>query len=294
MKLDIKILKKYLEELYITYDRKYLESDPLKYLYNYEKHQDMEIAGVISSALAYGNVKQIFASIENVLGKMGDSLYDFVLSFDPEKDSAVFKDFRHRFNNGMDISLLLFYLKQVYERYETLCDFFLAGYGEDDDNIEKSLSNFVERILKLDCSPFYNNELPRNAGVRYFLSSPENKSACKRMNLFLRWMVRKEDDIDPGIWEKVRSSQLVLPLDTHTARICRYIGLTDKKNTSWKMALEITENLKLMSPDDPVKYDFAICRLGILDLCEHEYISGVCEQCRLYRVCSLGNNSTKI
>jgi len=288
MNTDITELKNQLEELYRTYDRKYLDTDPLKFLYNYNKHQDIEIAGVISSALAYGNVKQIFTSIENVLGKMGSSPHEFILSFDPEKDSIRFKNFKHRFNNGIDISILLYYLKQIYEHNQTLGDFFLQGYRQDEKNVENSLSDFIDRILKLDSSPFYPDGLPQNAGVRYFLSSPVNKSACKRMNLFLRWMVRKEDDIDPGIWKEVKSSQLILPLDTHTSRICRYLGLTEKRNTSWKMALEVTENLKLMSPDDPVKYDFAICRLGILDLCEHEYRKGVCEKCQLYKMCSIG------
>ncbi len=292
MNLKLSNLKRQLEELYRTYDRKYLDSDPLKFLYNYIEHQDVEIAGIISSALAYGNVKQIFTSIENILGIMGSSPYEFVLSFDPLKDNPRFRNFKHRFNDGKDISLLLYYLRQIYEQHRTLGGFYLAGYSSKDTNIESSLSKFIERILKLDCSPFYSiGGLPKNAGVRYFLSSPANKSACKRMNLFLRWMVRNEDDIDPGIWTEISPSQLILPLDTHTARICRYIGLTERKNTSWKMALEVTENLKLLAPDDPVKYDFAICRLGILDICEHEYRNGVCEKCQLYSMCSIGNRN---
>ncbi len=287
MRAETTNLKNRLEELYITYDKKYLESDPLKFPHRYSIEQDREIAGLISSVLAYGKVKQIFNSVEKVLGIIGKSPYEFVLRFNPQKDSEMFSSFKHRFNIGLDISLLLYFLKQIYENYRTMDDYFAAGHDRTNTTIKEGLTNFCAGILDLDSSPFYKEGLPDNSGVRYFFASPANGSACKRLNLFLRWMVRKDDDLDFGIWKKVNPSQLVLPLDTHTSRLCSYIGLTERKTSSWLMAEEVTANLRKMSPDDPVKYDFAICRLGILDLCEHKYVIGLCEKCKLFDICSI-------
>lgn len=287
MNTDYKILKSYLDQLYKTYDIKYLDSDPLKFVHRYESHQNKEIVALISAALAYGNVKQIFVSVEKVLNILGTDPHTYIKNFDPYSADDELNIFKHRFNTGKDISVLFYFLKQIYEQNDTMGDYFYKGYKDSDTTVENALSYFISGILSLDCSPFYKNGLPKDAGVRYFLTSPENQSACKRMNLFLRWMVRTKDDVDCGLWTKVKPSKLVIPLDTHTARLCRYIGLTDKKNTSWKMAEEVTQKLRIMEPEDPIKYDFALCRLGILDICLHKYKKGVCENCMIFDICSI-------
>ncbi|MFC1729321.1 TIGR02757 family protein [candidate division KSB1 bacterium] len=287
-------LKHILDSLYVTYDKNYLRTDPLQFAHCFSLPRDQEVTALVSAALAYGNVKQIFASIRKILSIVGDSPHRFVKHFDPDRHTRLFDTFRHRFTGGRDVALLLYYLRQVYETYPSLEAFFLEHYSPSDESIEKGLTKFIEGMLALDCSPFYTGGLPRSSGVRYLLSSPLNGSACKRMNLFLRWMVRTEGGYDLGLWKHVSPSLLVLPLDTHTSRISRYIGLSSRRAPSWLMALEVTRRLRLYDPDDPVKYDFALSRLGILDLCQHEYRMNICSDCRLQDVCVHTGNSRSV
>ena len=161
----------------------------------------------------------------------------------------------------------------------------MEGHNKEADTITECLSVFTRRMLTLDGFPFYaEGILPQNARVRYLLCSPEKGSACKRMNLFLRWMVRRNDGIDFGLWEDVSPSQLIIPLDTHVGRISRSIGLTKYKNTNWKAALEVTESLRAFDEADPVKYDFAFSRLGILGVCNPK--NGGSGQCPLFSLCN--------
>jgi uncharacterized protein (TIGR02757 family) len=128
--------------------------------------------------------------------------------------------------------------------------------------------------------------------VRAFLSDPASGSACKRLNLFLRWMVRPDDGLDLGLWAPVRPDQLVIPLDTHEARISRYLGLSDRRTVDWKMAVEVTEGLRRLDPSDPVRYDFALSRLGILDECPRRRDPVKCRRCPLVPVCTLGREGS--
>ncbi|KPK92591.1 hypothetical protein AMJ80_06500 [bacterium SM23_31] len=287
---DNEYLKRELDILYRTYNKDYLNTDPLMFVHRYSGKENREFAGLISASLAYGNVKQIFASIEQVLEPLGNSPVDYVRNFSVHRTVKLYRNFTHRFNNGRDIALLLYFLHQIYDRYPSLESFFIEGYNTGDATIEQGLTRFVTHILDLDCSPFYRDGVPGAAGVRFLLSSPSNGSACKRMNMFLRWMVRHDDGLDCGLWKNISASQLIIPLDSHTARICRYIGLTKRRNASWRMALEITENLRTLEPGDPTKYDFALSRLGILDVCVHKYKKDVCERCRLFNLCCLTAN----
>ncbi len=290
---DNQLLKKRLEDLYRTFGNDYINSDPLKFSHRYKGVRNIETVGLISAVLAYGNVRQIFNSVEKVLAVLGDSPYDFVLNFNPERDVRKFGNIKHRFNSGFDIAFLIYLLKQIYERFLTLEDCFLEGYNSDDANIGKGLINFVDLFFSLNSAPFYSKGIPGKAGIRFLLSSPLKKSACKRMNLFLRWMVRTEGGYDHGIWKRIPASKLLIPLDTHSARICRYLGLSERKNSSWSMALEVTERLREMDPLDPVKYDFALSRLGILDLCEHRYVKDLCEMCSLFQVCRIAGTDKR-
>ena len=281
------LLKKQLDSLYSEYDYRYLETDPLKFPRRYSNPADKEVAGLISASLAYGNVRQIHLSVERILAIMGESPSAFVRNFSPQRDARLFDSFVHRFTRGADIALLLYYLRQIYESCSSLGEFFLEGLNREDVTIERGLVSFTSRIFELDCSPFYSGGLPDSAGVRYLLSSPAKGSACKRMNLFLRWMVRCDDGLDLGLWNEAGASRLVLPLDTHTSRICRNLGLTARRDASWKTALEITARLREMDPEDPVKYDFALCRLGIVGRCMHRYNEELCGKCPLYTSCTI-------
>ncbi|MBI1913112.1 MAG: TIGR02757 family protein [Deltaproteobacteria bacterium] len=281
-------LKEYLERLYRTFDLEFLSTDPLEFVHKYSSSKDREIVGLIASSLAYGRVDTIKKSIEKVLSVVGASPYKFAVNFSPERDKGVFDGFVHRFNRGPDIACLIYFIKQMIEEKGSIGKFFLKGYSQDHRNIKDALSKFSGNVLALDSAPIYGREkLPEKAGVRFFFPSPVDGSPCKRLNLYLRWMVRRGDKLDFGIWKEVSPSKLVIPLDTHIARISRNIGLTARANPDWKMAEEITESLKALDPNDPVKYDFSLCRLGILDQCPKEPDPEKCESCLIKKICIL-------
>jgi uncharacterized protein (TIGR02757 family) len=285
--MNLALIKKKLDALYRNYDKAYLSTDPLMFVHRYHDAADREVVGLVASSLAYGNVKMIQRSVERVLRPMGTRPARYVRAFDAHSRRSDFAGFAHRFNREVDIVLLVHYMKQMLEANGSIGEFFRVGYRSSDGNIKDSLSSFVGRTLALDCSPAYRKDvLPESAGVRFFFPSPSSGSACKRLNLYLRWMVRRNDGLDFGLWDFVSPSQLVIPLDTHVARICSLIGLTKRKSAGWSMAVEITENLKRLDASDPVKYDFAICRLGILDKCPKKPLAHICGKCEIRKLCA--------
>lgn len=259
-------LKTLLDELYYRYSRPvYLSTSALSIPHRYVRADDREIAAFVAASLAYGNVKQIHRSAQAALEAMGGSPATFIRQFDLARDPARLQHVVHRFNSGIDLAILCYLLHQAIAAAGSLQAFFLNGYDHSHADIEPALTSFVERMLLLDVSPFYpSGLLPAKAGVRFFFPSPTQGSACKRLNLFLRWMVRCGDKIDFGIWTEVSPAKLIMPLDTHVARIVQQLGLTRIKQPNWRMAKEVTGRLRAFDPEDPVKYDFALCRLGVL------------------------------
>ncbi len=281
-------LKRRLDGLYRRYGPGYLHTDPVSVPRSYAEPEDREVAGLITAALAYGQVPQIMASVRRVMAIMGERPAAFVRRFDPGRDRALLRGFVHRFNDARDMGLLLHFTRQALDRSGSLEGFFLEGYSAGDDDIGPALSSFVRRMLALDCSAYYRKGvLPAAAGVRFFLPSPDGGSTCKRLNLFLRWMVRPDDGVDFGIWRGVSPSKLIIPLDTHVSRIAAAIGLTSRRTAGWKMAREVTGRLRAMDVGDPVKYDFALCRLGILDECPRRRDPVKCRGCELRPHCVL-------
>jgi len=281
-------LKQRLDRLQARYGPDYLGSDPVVYPRMYSGDRDREVIAFLTAALAYGRVAQIQRSVERLCAILGPAPAEFVAGFTPARDRRALARFVHRFNDGDDIALLIHYMKQMIARSGSIEDFFLEGYRRSDEDIGPALSSFVRRALSLDCAPWYRGgRLPKRAGVRYFLPSPEAGSSCKRLNLFLRWMVRPDDGVDFGIWKRVRPAQLVIPLDTHVMRIAGYLGLTRRRTPGWAMAAEVTHRLRRLDPEDPVKYDFALCRLGILDACPRRRDPAKCVRCDLETVCAL-------
>jgi len=283
-----KILKEKLDKLYEDYHSSFLYSDPLKYLHLYKKPEDQELVGMIASSLAYGRVERIFMSVETVLAIMGESPSDYVRRFNPARDSGSFDGFIHRFNKGEDIACLIWFMKQVLDDYGSIGALFKALFNKEDSDIGKAMTAFVAKILALDSSPFYGGaQLPSKAGVRYFFPSPEKGSACKRLCLYLRWMVRKDEGLDLGIWDFIPPYKLVIPIDTHISRLSKQLGLTKLKSPGWNMAMEITDSLKELDAKDPLKYDFALCRLGILDLCQQKRDAAKCAHCDISEICMI-------
>jgi uncharacterized protein (TIGR02757 family) len=239
----------------------------------------MEIAGLLSACLAYGRVEQIQNDLNDLFGRMGSSPYQFVLNF-TNKDRASLEDFKHRFNTGNDISDLLVLLKDVLVEYGSIEKYFLLGFDSAHENTIFALMRFCDSLLD---KYRMTHQGRRSKGLAFLLAGPTLGGAAKRLNLFLRWMVRS-DDVDAGLWRSVDKSKLIVPVDVHIGRLCRILGFHNHKNVSLKTAIEITRNFAAVSPADPVKYDFALSRIGILEDCTGQH-RDKCEFCELLHWC---------
>jgi uncharacterized protein (TIGR02757 family) len=225
--------------------------------------RDREIVGLLASSLAFGTVGQIKKSIGVVLAALGPRPAEAVKHLDPVALAAKLAAFRHRWSDGRDLACLLFFARQMIASRGSIEGFFAEGVDRDAADISGALQSFAERTLALDHGGLYRGRrLPADAGVRYFFPSPADGSACKRLNLFLRWMVRR-DAVDLGVWTVIEPRSLVIPLDAHIFAISRRVRLTRYKSAGWAMAADITKRLRRLDPEDPVKYDFALHRMGL-------------------------------
>jgi len=247
-----RISKGRLESLYHRYNqREFVHPDPLQFLYHYEGLCDREVAAFVASSLAYGRVAQILKSVSFVLERMTPSPSIFLKRASLQGIRRTFAGFKHRFTTAEKLCAMLVGIKQILERHGSLGECFSAGLKDDDQTILPALCAFTRELTR-----------KTSGRVDHLVPSPVGGSACKRFNLFLRWMVR-QDDVDPGGWEDVPQSKLIVPVDTHMHRICLLLGLTTRKQANMATALEITEGFRALAPEDPVRYDFSLTRLGI-------------------------------
>jgi uncharacterized protein (TIGR02757 family) len=277
-----KKLKAVLEGLYEKYNRRDLVApDPLQFIYKYSKSADMEMAGFLSAVLAYGRVAQIQNDLNGLFASMGDKPFDFVINF-TEKDRSSLKDFKHRFNTGDDIADLFILFRDILTKYGSIEKYFLLGFKSSDDNTINALMRFCDSLLD-KYRIAHRGKVPR--GFAFLLAGPGRGGAAKRLNLFLRWMVRK-DDVDAGLWKSIDKSKLLVPVDVHMGRLCRILGFHNHKNITLKTAIEITRAFSQIEPADPVKYDFSLSRIGIVENCTGKYRKE-CDWCELLQWCKL-------
>lgn len=273
-------LKGVLENIYSRYAHsEFIRHDPLQFVYRYSNRSDMEIAGILSAMLAYGRVEQIEKSLSILLGQMGESPFEFVQSFTQDKRRKL-KSFRHRFTTGDDISALLELLREVIAESGTIENFFAEGLCNDDPNTLPALAKFCDGLLKMHVK---KHNAPPSRGLKFLLAGPAGRSACKRLNLFLRWMVR-DRDVDTGLWKSIDKAKLIVPVDVHMSRLCRISGLYNGNAASLTAAVSITEAFARFAPADPVKYDFPLTRIGILDNCTGRRQSK-CTACEMFALC---------
>jgi len=238
--------------LYERYNRRaFVSPDPVEFLYRYDDPADREIAALVASSLAYGRVRQINRSVAAVLGKTGPSPSRFLKEVSAPSLRRAFSGFRHRFTSGDEMAEMLLGVRAVVEEYGSLGACFSACCDQNTGTVREAADPFVQKL----CAGFAGS---RNS----LLPSPARGSSCKRLHLFLRWMVRR-DDIDPGGWDDIPPSALIIPLDTHMHRVCLGLGLTKRRQADIKTALEITDAFRGMVPHDPVRYDFILTRPGI-------------------------------
>jgi uncharacterized protein (TIGR02757 family) len=277
-------LKSLLDHLYHSQATQDVQRDPLGMVMRYKEPRDREIAGFFAAMLALGRVDLICRAVKDLLVRMNPSPYRFVRGFRPDRDAAALKGFRYRFYGPDDVGLLIYWLHQALARWGSLENLFSLDYRPGDPNIGSALSSFVRTILSQDRGRFSPELPPRGRGMRHFLADPRDGSGCKRLNLFLRWMVRR-DSPDLGLWRGIDPSRLIIPLDTHVARLSVCLGFTRRRQADWKMAEEITASLRDMDPCDPVKYDFALCHLGMTFSCPPKPGPEACSECVIFSFC---------
>jgi len=254
-----------LDRLYTDYNREESASDPVHRVRPFATAADREIAGFCAAALAFGRVASVLNSIDTLFRIMGPAPADFVRTFEPDAPHPELRGMVHRWTKGVDLAALLWILRQMLEQAGSIEKYFANGLAETDDDIGAALDRFSRRALAMDIRRVYGR-VPKRAGVCYFFPRPSAGSACKRLNLFLRWMVRR-DEVDLGVWTRVRASKLIVPLDTHVIRLGRCLRLTRYVSPGWKMAADITASLRNLDPHDPVRFDFSICHLGMMNAC---------------------------
>jgi uncharacterized protein (TIGR02757 family) len=254
-----------LDRLYHDYNREDSAADPVQLVRPFTRPEDREIAGFCAAALAFGRVASVLASISTLFRIMGSRPADYVRAFDPSARHQELGAMVHRWIRGVDLAALLWILRQMLEQSGSVEGFFAEGLAEHDVDVGSALDSFSRRALALDIRRVYGR-VPQRAGVCYFFPRPSAGSACKRLNLFLRWMVRS-DAVDLGVWRAVRPGQLIVPLDTHVIRLARCLRLTRYASPGWKMAADITGRLRELDPVDPVKFDFSICHVGMMNAC---------------------------
>ncbi len=275
-------LKETLDVLYASFNHADSATDPIQIVRRFDRPDDREVVGFCAGALAFGRVASVLQSIERLLAIMGDHPAEYVRRFDPRRDAPAFAHLVHRWTRGPDLVALVWLLAQMIDRSGSIEGFFLDGYDPSAVDVESAVDSFSTRALALDMKAAYGR-VPRRPGVCYFFPRPSAGSACKRLNLFLRWMVRK-DALDLGVWPRVSPAKLIVPLDTHVIRVGRCLRLTKYTSPGWRMAREITASLRVLDPADPVRYDFSLCHLGMMNACGFNRTQGD-SQCPLRGVC---------
>lgn len=259
-RMDMDIKQK-LDDLYQEYNkREFVDPDPLLFLYDYPDKKDREIAGIIASSLAYGQVAQIMKAVSCVLEKLKPSPFVYLQTRSKKEMAYDFKGFVYRFAKQENLACFLWELHKVIKRFGSLEACFCHGMLKSENSVLGGLS-------------FLYCQMEHSGKIGHLMADPEKNSACKRSHLFLRWMVRK-DGVDPGGWNQVSPSGLMVPLDTHMHKIGTVLGFTKRKAADKKTAEEITNGFKKIIPEDPVKYDFCLTRFGIrasLDINQLEY-----------------------
>jgi len=258
------VLRRTLDRLYRRYNRPDAATDPIQIVRRYADPADQEVVGFCAAALAFGRVASVLQSIERLLDVLGPSPADFVRRFEPSRDGRPLRGLVHRWIRGPDLVALLWIVRHMLEA-GSIETYFLEGSGSDTEDVTGALESFSSRARAIDLRHVYGRHLS-TPGAHYFFSRPSTGSACKRLNLFLRWMVRR-DRVDLGVWTRVSPAGLVIPLDTHVIRVGRCLGLTLRASPGWPMAADMTSSLRALDPVDPVKYDFSLCHLGMADDC---------------------------
>jgi uncharacterized protein (TIGR02757 family) len=255
-----------LDRLYEGFNVADSAADPVQFVWRYDDPADREVVAFIASALAFGRLASVLASVERVLAVVGPSPAAMLADLDTPSARRALASVVHRWTRGGDLVALLMVLRELRRRHGSLEGCFLAHDDAGSPDVGPGLEGLCVEACAVDVRDAYGGHPPGRPGVSYFFPRPSLGSACKRLNLFLRWMVR-QDAIDPGGWTRVSASRLVIPLDTHTIRVGRCLQLTRYVSPGWRMAADITATLRRIDPEDPVRYDFSLCHMSMMKAC---------------------------
>lgn len=281
-------MKEALDTLYASFNHPDSAFDPIQVVRRYDRVDDREVIAFVAAGLAFGRVASVVQSIEAVCRVLGPSPAAFVRKFDPRRDGEPLRPLVHRWTRGDDFVALIWILQRLIDEHGSLERCLAPGVDPTAEDVEPALERLGSLAREIDLRPAYGRA-KKHAGVYYFFARPSTGSACKRLNLFLRWMVRR-DAVDPGGWSAISARQLVVPLDTHTIRTGRCLRLTSRRTPGWKMATDITKALRAFDPNDPVRYDFALCHLSMMGACGFAMKQGDA-QCPLRGHCRPGRKT---
>jgi len=254
MKDDLKI---FLNSKVDSYNQpSFIKDDPICIPHLFTKKQDIEIAGLFAALFAWGNRTTIINKSKELMNRMDNAPHGFILQHE-EKDLKKIIGFKHRTFNDTDLLYFIEFLKKHYSSFSSLESAFTNQLKKEDADIEQALNGFYTYFFSLEHVP---------GRTRKHIASPEKNSSCKRLNMFLRWMVRKDKQgVDFGIWENISPAQLICPIDVHVARVAKRLSLLERKPVDWQAAQELTAYLRTLDPMDPVKYDFALFGIGVME-----------------------------
>ena len=254
------------------------QTDPINLVWGYDAAEDREVVALIVATMAYGRVSLLKKAARQALAALGPHPAATLREL-PEAARVMPEGFVYRMTRGDDLNALFQAIGRALREHGSLAALFMAHDDPAADDYQAALTGLVHQLRAWG---------ERDArGFRYLLADPAGGGACKRLNLFLRWVIRGPDQVDLGLWGELSAARLVMPLDTHIVRICTYLGLTSRKTADWKMARQIAAGLRRLDPDDPLKYDFAICHLGISGACPRKPVAEICARCPIERICRL-------
>ena len=268
--------------------RRRLPLDPVSLPHRYRDPRDVEVAGLLAASLAYGRADLFLPRISRLLEGMGPSPAAFVRALDVAGARTLLEGFVYRFNVGADVAVLLFGMGRMLERRGSLEAGFVAA-REASEDLHGALGAFVRELREVDVRAV-ERALGKTRGLDHLLPVPLGAGAAKRLHLYLRWMVRGPDAVDLGIWKRVPPSALLVPLDTHVARLAWRLGLVRRRTMGWAASEDITANLRVIDPVDPVRFDFVLCHHGMSGACPPRARAELCTQCALQPECAVGRS----
>jgi len=262
-----------LEKAYQEYHRERFKlEDPVSLVHSFHQNADREMVGLLASLLAYGNVSTIMASVRRILTQLGGSPADCVMNLG---FVGRFSQFKHRFTTGDDIEILLYWIRSVFISSGTIEKYFTESQITSEPFVMKEkLSSFVKRFSSQELpASLLTKRKKRLRNLKYLIPDPDRGSACKRLNMFLRWMVRNNDGIDLGLWKTISPRDLMLPVDTHILKVLRRLRWTASQQATWKVVEDATLRLRTLLPEDPIRYDFSLCHLSMAGVDLNRYFS---------------------